>query len=236
MSKKIIAVALIMVLMVTMFTACKEKYIVEKINGIEYPVVVDKEGNTIINDKYQVAVYVTDEDGKVKKTDGEAQTNWVELNHVVLNEEMIQDAFYTLTIGEGWSADEIGRMVKDGTDGSCYIKCAKVGQVTKEEPFKKYLETKEAQINELIKEFEKENVKAELKKGTANLNKGNLDCTTYVLTIYDANNKLIHYAENFYYTRNDSIYKIEYMCLNGVGYDENFSLQSYLNINYEARG
>ena len=65
MNKKILAVALAILFIATAFTACKTKLDMTEINGTEFPLLTDKNGETIINEDNQVAVIVTDRDGEV---------------------------------------------------------------------------------------------------------------------------------------------------------------------------
>ena len=123
MEKKIIAVALVLVLIVTAFTACGKKYLMQEFDGIEYPVVTDDEGNTILNESNGVAFYVTDENNEIATNDkGETQTNWVTLKSDLATDDILAGDFYRLTVPKGWeAAGGAGRLEKKDTNEMCCI-------------------------------------------------------------------------------------------------------------------
>ena len=99
MNKKILAVALAMLFIVTAFTACKSKLDMTEINGNEYPLATDKDGNTIINEENRIAVIVTDENEEViTYTDGEDQTYWLQLDGDYVTDDMVQGKLYKFGI------------------------------------------------------------------------------------------------------------------------------------------
>lgn len=102
MNKKILAVALAILFIATAFTACKSKLDMTEINGKEYPLATDKDGNTIVNEENKVAVLVTERDGEViKYENGEDQTYWVELP-----KKHIERNGYSLILKDDWIYDD----------------------------------------------------------------------------------------------------------------------------------
>lgn len=238
MNKKIIAILLVFTLVITCFVACKRNdYEVTKIGGIDYPIVKDDEGNTIVNEDYQMAFYVTDANGDfVEDEDGEPQTNWVQLFDYITGEDMVQDTYFKMKIGEGWSAGDLGRIVKDDTDGKCYMGCVEIGEVTDDFTLDSYLLMLDEQNQEMIDEFNKAGCKAEMEKSATTVTIKNLQCITYKFRIEDTEGNLIHYAENLYYVHKDVVYKLEYICMDGIGYDEEFNFEAYIIANFTAKG
>ena len=59
----------------------------------------------------------------------------------------------------------------------------------------------------------------------------NVDTYKYV----DESGAIKHYAENYYFSTANAIYKITYACENGVGYDETFSLKDFLDVNFDFK-
>ena len=156
MNKKILALALAIVFIATAFTACKKGPELTEINGNEYPLAQDDNGETIINEENQIAVLVTDRNNEVLTyEDGENQTHWVQINGPLLMEDKIQTKEYSLGIPEGWEGDEIGgRVIKKGTDSKCYIQVKKMATLTGEETLDTYLEQVDAQNTAIAETFD----------------------------------------------------------------------------------
>ncbi len=247
MSKKILALALAIVFIATAFTACKKGPELTEINGMELPLVTDKDGQTIINEENQIAVLVTDRNNEVlTDLEGENQTHWVQINGPLVIEDTIQTKEYSLAIPSGWEGDErSGRVNKKGTDGQCYIQVVEVATLKGEETLDTYLEeidaqntaiaegfADEEQMNALIEQnpdfASYEGCKYTIAKSTGMISSAALNCQVRTHKIVDKDGKLIHFAENYYFVANKSIYKLDYICENGEGYNESFNFQQYV--------
>ena len=246
MNKKILALALAIVFVATAFTACKKTPELTKINGKEYPLETNKDGNTIINDENQIAVIVTDKNGEaIKAGDGENQTHWLQINGPIVIEGKVQSGKYSLGIPSGWEGEEIsGRVVKKGTDGDCYIQVKKIRKLEKGESLETYLEQIDAQNTAIAEAFADEEQMAALvaqnpdyeafvgSKYTVAENSVLLPDGTHSLSrvnkIVNKDGDIIHYAENYYFLDGKEIYKLDYICENGNGYDEGFSFPQYI--------
>lgn len=249
MNKKILALALAIVFIATAFTACKKGPELTEINGNEYPLETNADGETIVNEDNQIAVLVTDRNNEVLTyANGENQTHWVQITGPLVIEDRIQTEEYSLGIPEGWEGDMVsGKVVKKGTDGNCYIQVMKVADVSEEETIDTYLErvdaqntaiseafTDEEQMKTLIEKnpsFEKYNgCKYTITESATVITKKTLNCQIRIHKITDADGKVIHFAENYYFVANKSIYKLEYACVDGEGYNNGeFNFSSYIS-------
>lgn len=235
MEKKIIAVALVLVLMVTVFVGCSKKLETIKVNGMDIVPATDKEGNTIINDDFNIAFYVTDANNKlVTDENGEPQTNWLQINDTLSGEDVIVAEDYRFNIPEGWSSNG-WKMEKDKTEGKCYIQRVLISEITDEINFQTYSEVMEKQNNEAKELLEKEGCKVQIEKGETTITLKQIPCVNYLFKVVDKDGKLVHYSENYFYIEDNNIYVIEYTCLDGVGYDEEFDFWAYLNRNFVTR-
>ncbi len=251
MNKKILALALAIVFIATAFTACKKGPELTEINGNEYPLETNKDGETIVNEDNQIAVLVTDRNNEVLTYEnGENQTHWVQISGPLVIEDKLQTKEYTFGIPEGWEGNEIsGRVVKKGTDGQCYIQAVKVATLKGEESLDMYLESVDAQntaiaeafadeeqMNALIEQnpdiAEYKGCKYTIAKNTRMLTSVSLNCQVRTHKIVDKDGKLIHFAENYYFVADKSIYKLDYICEGGNGYDESFNFSSYIAENF----
>lgn len=233
MEKKIIAIALVLVLMVTVFVGCSKKYETTKINGNEFALVTDKEGNTIVDESYRVAFYVTDSEGNIEKDEnGEKITNWYQLKNTITDEEKIQSDLYEMAIIDGWGTNSVGIMTKDDTDDKCYIKYIQLAEVTNDLTLKSYLETVEEQNNKVIDALKEEGYIVEYSKESRQITLKAKECTYYQFKVIDNEGNVIHYAENYYFVHGNAISKLEYACQDGVGYDEEFIFKAYIDMNF----
>ncbi len=249
MNKKILAVALALLFVVTAFTACKSKLDMTEINGNEYPLMTDKDGNTIVNQENQVAVLVTDRDGEVLTyADGEDQTYWLQLDGDYVTDDMVQGKLYKFGVPKGWTGNRYGRVVKDKTDDKCYIKFTQHTELKEEETIETYLETIDSN-NEAIAEAINDPVQmAELIKKNPSfavyegceytmtksngMIVGSLNAQIRVHKIVDKDGKVVHYAENYYFVSDGVVYSVDYACEGGNGYDESFRFSNYIGKNF----
>lgn len=231
MNKKIIAILLVFVLVVTCFAACQKKKLdTVNINGENVALATDKDGNTIVNDDNQIAVLVTDADGKIiKYENGEDQTRWVEIKSAFAVDGYLIGENYKLAVPEGWSAEESrNRIVKDNTENQCYITFLKAKELKNSETLGEYLEEIEAQNEQLLLMLEENGYTLTTDKSNVVISDKGLKGILYVYKIVDADGKVIHYAEDVYFTAGTAVYNVTYMCGNGVGYDEPFDFVSYM--------
>ena len=217
MNKKILAVALAILFIATAFTACKTKLDMTEINGNEYPLLTDNHGETIVNESNQVAVIVTDREGEViTYENGEDQTYWLQLEGDYVTDNQVQGKLYKLGVLKGWTGNKYGRVEKNRTDGKCYIKFTNHKKLKADETFESYMDTVDAtndMIGDVINDpiqfeasLEKnpslavyKDCKYETTKSTATIGgKYNAEYRTYKIT--DKNGKIVHYAENYYFT------------------------------------
>ena len=251
MSKKILALAIAIVFIATAFTACKKGPELTEINGKEYPLATDKDGQTVINDENQIAVLVTDKNNEVLTYEnGENQTHWMQINGPLVVEGKVQSGKYSFDIPNGWEGEEIsGRVVKKGTDGDCYIQIMKVKTLKDKETLDTYLEQIDAQNTAIAEAFADEEQMAEIAKNDPSLatfagckyTVANNSCLiaegihsmVRVNKIVDKNDKMIHYAENYYFVDGKDVYKVDYICENGTGYDKSFNFSQYLLNNFK---
>lgn len=235
MEKKIIAVALVLVLMVTVFTACGKKYIIEEIEGVKYPLVTDEEGRTIIDESNRIAFYVTDQNGELATNDlSETQTNWVQLKGDLATEDMLKGDFYRLNVPEGWEADGgAGRLEKKDSNGLCCITpVSLVDEMEDGKTYNDYLVSYEDVLKQAAEELEKEGHQAGYKKSTTAITMKGLACTKFVFDLFDKDGKMLIHSENLLFAKGKTVYKMEYFSINGVGYDKDFDFEVYLNNNF----
>lgn len=233
MEKKIIAAALVLVMMITVFVGCGQKRKTIELNGKEYIPYTDQDGNTVVDDENHLIVVVTDENGEIITFEnGEEQTYFVEVYGDKLNDGKVHGQYGTFKQLKGWKSTDNGELEKEGTDGACVINVNVAGETSETEPYADFLGNVEALNEKLIEELKKQGYKAEMKKSTETITLKELNTTKYVYKVEDKDGKLVHYAESYYFTNGTTIYSISYLCRDGIGYDESFDCQSYLDTNF----
>ena len=65
-------------------------------------------------------------------------------------------------------------------------------------------------------------------KGAAMITVG-LNAQVRVNKIVDKSGKIVHFAENYYFVANKSVYKLDYICEGGTGYDDEFNFRQYIS-------
>ncbi len=233
MNKKIIALALAIVLIATLFAGCTKYGDKVEINGKDYIVMTDDEGNTIIDEDNNMIVVVTNANGKeVVDQNGEPQTYLVQVLGDELGNGKVYSKYGTFITPEGWEGNTKGFLVKKGTNEKCYINCTMVAEIDKENTYEKYIENAEQQIATIVLAAEQQGAKANIDKGGAVITKAEIATKKFTSEIYDSKGDLGLYSEVFYFTHEEKIYKLEYVCYDGAGYDESFNVEEYLYENF----
>ena len=246
MNKKIIAVFCVVILMVSIFSACKKKnqYTI-KINGKEQPVVTEN-GEIVTNSEGKVAVYVTNASGEnVTESGGNPKIEYVNPPSVIINpnKTMVYDIF-KMNIQDGWAPveDNSGKLAKNETEMKCYIKgeysATESEDLTLDMLVDQILESNRGIIDAINSGAGAEQGVDYTKAEMANEKTTFLGNEAYHLSfrIYNSKGDVVHYAENiFFRTSGNKIYCVSYVCEDGVGYDANFNFSDWANENITVR-
>ncbi|MBQ7595872.1 MAG: hypothetical protein IJU45_04315 [Clostridia bacterium] len=110
--KKTVAAAMIFILMLTAFTACKKNNVITDYQGHEHTLVM-KKGEYVQDEFGNLVEKVTDENGK-------KQTNIISFPDVIQRKSnQIENAYFKLTVPAGWKFDEEIRKFRIQHDGEC---------------------------------------------------------------------------------------------------------------------
>lgn len=235
MQKKIIAACCLIVAVTLIFASCGNKYQMIESNGILHPVVTDADGNTEVNEEGKLAVYVTDAHGDVvTNADGSVQKNYVEMPDIIVNDKdnVVETSLYKFTMPQGWEPGENGVFYKKNTDENCYVQIVLKKQLSTD-----HFETFDSVMNQVI--FENQQAVEEVKKtypdAAMNIEEGTLsngaETVNLSYIIKDETGVVAHYAYDIYFCIEDAVYKVNYICIDGVGYDETFDIKSVVEQN-----
>ena len=233
MTKKIIAIACAVVLVVLVFASCTKKPKTTTINGYDYVLVTDAEGNTVLSSDGMLRAYVLDEKGYiVTNTDGSNAEKLVSLpNDVAVGDNSLGTAEYSLTMPKGWTAEPSGKFIKDKTDNKCSVSMGfadKLEEITFDEYVQKNRSYQEGVIEQLRQQHPEYKYDAKFEELT--LSGHPTAVGTYKIT--DEKGKVTHYAVQMYYYYNEQAYYVNYVCVDGAGYDESFDFVSYIQEHY----
>lgn len=235
MTKKIIAISCALVMLVLVFAACQKKPQTTTINGEEYVLVTDAEGNTVMSSDGMLKAYVLDEKGYiVTNQDGSNAEKLVSLpNNTIIGDQTVSTDEYSLTMPKGWTATDAGQFTKDKTDGKCFVLLGleydlEANQTT----FAEFVQNYRASEELTEAEFKKNRPGLQIDTTYEDTTLGGHQASITSTKITDETGKLIHYALIYRYEYNGQVYRLNYACIDGVGYDENFDFVSYVNENY----
>lgn len=228
MEKKIIAVACALLMLVMAFTACG-KVIVTGDNGIEYEAVTDEEGNTVVNEDGEILVYVTDGDGDyIEDANGEPQTNVIDFPSVIAGDGIVETPYYTLTVPEGWTAEDDGRLVRDD-NGSTYIQITRLGEAGGVTP-QAYVEARQGMIDGVVSQLQADYPDTAVTYASHAFTAQQLDSYVAELRAPQSDGTMFYYAMNIYFVYDGYLYKVDYICSNG-SYDATFDALAVLDQN-----
>lgn len=175
MNKKIIAVFCVVILMVSVFSACGNKgYLLAKDeNGIEHAYVTDENGETVLNDEGNIRIYETDVNGKIAKDEnGKAKENFIEMPEILKTDKKYQTEEFIFNIPDGWKIGDNG-FIAASTDDSVKIQ---FNNVTANGSDLDAVVSEAINQSNLIKEeIEKSNGKATLDQGNTKLTSNQID-------------------------------------------------------------
>ena len=233
MSKKIIALSLAILFIVTCFVACGKKYDTTKVNGDNVILVTDEDGNPVIHDADNVIALVTDSDGEVLTYEnGEDQTRYIQIKDALEVEGYAYGENNKMKLLNGWSIGTGSRLVKEKTDGKCYIQFTKNKVLKGEETIEDYLDAVDTQNDSLVDVFKQKGYTLTITDGTASISGGKIAAEKRVFKIVDSEGTVVHYAENYYFVAGKTIHSLNYVCENGAGYDESFNFEEFARINF----
>ncbi len=233
MSKKIIALSLALLLIVTCFVACGKKYDTTKVNGEDVILVTDENGNPVIRDDSQVVALVTDSNGEVLTYEnGENQTRYIQIIDAIEIENFAYGEKNKMKVLNGWTVDGRSRLVKDKTEGNCHISFTLTKTLEGKETLADYLDAVDEQNDLLVDVLEKQGSTLTMSDGTASISGGKIVAEKRVYKIVDAEGNVTHYAEKYYFVAGKSIYSLNYACEEGVGYDESFNFEEFARTNF----
>lgn len=238
MNKKIIAILLVFTLVITCFVACqKQKYETTNINGLDVLLHTDENGNTVINEDNQIVAVVTDREGEIiTYENGENQTYNIQISGSWVGDGFIQDKDYKLVIPEGWRGTEDNKIIKRDTEDHCYINFIENKTLEKNETLETYLDAIDQQNEQLVEGFKTEGYTLTVDRKTTTIGTSATKYEWYAYKVVDGNGEVIHYAENYYFIAAKTIYSVNYICENGVGYDETFNFGEYVKNGFTFKG
>lgn len=216
MEKKIIACSLMMLLLVCCFVACGKKPTIKGNNGIEYVVVTDEEGNSVLNKDGDIAVYVTDDHGRyVKDGNGERQTNYIEFPDKIINGATYEGRDFIFTVAEdaGWTLEQSGQFTK-GDDGKTYITVKDYGEVGDGETLATLIAGIKSDNAPVMEEVKKQYPDAVMNVTDVEITDKKVPATVVEFIIKDADGVLMHHAHCTYYISNGHYYVVQYICQN----------------------
>ena len=237
MSKKIIAVALAIVMIAVMFTACSKKLRVEKIEGKEHAVMTDKDGNVVVDASNRVQAIVTDRAGEIVTYEGgEPQTYWVPIQNYFVADGKLYTGMCVLSSVKGWEMAEAGVMEKKDTDGKCTITVSIMIEKDYEDAsLEEWLAHNRETEKELAIALKENGYSVEASEEKVTLTENNIDMILCKAVIYNPDGSIANYSETFYFqVEGNKKYSIQYKCADGVGYESNFVFTDFVNHNFNV--
>lgn len=239
MSKKIIAVALALVCIATVFTACQQKKDIYKINGVDVAVVTNEEGKAIVDDENRICAIVTDRNGEVVTYENkEPQTYWVTVkNSFVADNTVYTPVFYMNGI-DGWDFNSLGALEKKKSDKKCTIGCSLVMvEGYEDKTLDEYLAYRDELNLQAKAVYENEGYKVSVEKKVVETTTNKIPMIYYKEVITNPDGTIGNYSESVYfqYGKTTDKYCLQYKSMEGVGYNESFNFLEFVDNNFTIR-
>lgn len=238
MSKKIIALALTLICIATVFTACQQKFDMYKINGIDIAVVTDADGKAIVDESNRIAAIVTDREGEIVTYENkEPQTYWVTVQNSFVVDNTVYTPVYLMEGLSGWEFNALGGLEKKKTNGKCKIECAIILEEDyMDKSLDDYLKKRDERNAEALALYEKEGYKVTVEKKTVEVTEKKIPMVYYTEIIYNSDGSIANYSESLFFQHGGTDkYSIQYKSADGVGLDKDFDFIEFVNNNFELR-
>lgn len=236
MSKKIIAVSLAMLMMVVAFVGCTKSELYVDKDGHEHLLMLDKEGNTVLNDNGKIIVYVTEADGDIKKdNEGKPMTALIDFPEKMVKDDTVATPYYSLTLPKTWKLQEDGDFIYSENE-KIRIKVEMLDLdegLTLEDYMKKATEAGKEFSSAIEKKY---NVKFTDELTKATVTEKNHSCYHSKITI-TKEDIVKYYVESINFKHNDKIYKISLECEENSysELEEKIDFFSLVNINLKTK-
>ncbi len=239
MSKKIIALALALVCIATVFTACQQKLDIYKIGGNDVAVVTNADGKVVIDDENRLCAIVTDRQGEIVTYENkEPQTYWIQLDNSFVADNTVYTPVFVMNGIDGWDFNVLGALEKKKTSGQCQISCALImAQGYEDKNLDEYLEYRDELNVEAKALYEKEGYKISVEKKAVEATADKIPMIYYKEIIYNPDGTYANYSESVYfqYGKTTDKYCLQYKSANGVGIDDNFNFLEFVDNNFTVR-
>lgn len=232
MSKKIIAAALALLMFVVCFTGCTKKLMTTVINGQEYVLATDKDGNTFFDEENKLAIYPTNENGEVvTDKNGDPVINYVGIDNILIFEDKIVTDFYQLGIPTGWEGQG-QNLFKKGSNNMAHIKIIEHGKVSATNTALTQAQKALEGNQELIKALELNGYKIEQFAGEATITASGVKAQRVAFLVKDSSGAVVQFADGYYFEYKNTVYKAEYAVIDPAHYEADFDFAAYLRGNF----
>ena len=243
MQKRILALALAVILIAASFAGCgKKKDVVESKDGLEYEAVTDAQGNKTFTGEENVLVYQKDKDGNYIKDDkGEKKTVSVKVENgrIVTDDSLETKTFKFAFPRKDWYTNPRGRFYKEDTDGEVSLGVYEIPRLAEGET----RDTVYERFQLYVKQLEEETAKPETEY-TVDAQLYDTVVTDKKLVLKGIDEKIYlkgqegvhqHYATAYVFTEDGRIYNFDYACTKGEFYDESIDLVQIINDYFIAK-
>lgn len=230
MEKKIIAVALILVLIATAFVGCKKGEIYVDDDGYEHLLVTDKEGNTVLDENGNIKTYITEADGSIKKDeDGKKLEGIVAFPDLLVKDNVVETPYYKIVYPEEeWViVNRTGRACRNNSIDSS-LNVTILDNLPKETTLDSYYEEQKITAEKIHEQNIAVNTKSELICEKISLTSANCDTRKIEYKVINPEGKVIYYSINLYVMSGDTILSIRYAST-GEYYESDLDIVAFLN-------
>lgn len=237
MNKKIIAVFCVVILMVSVFSACGNKgYLLMKDeNGVEHAYVTDENGSTVLNEQGEIRVYQTEKNGEIAKDEnGKPKENSIQKPSFVAADDKYETDDFVLSITDEWkNATNISVKYIKGKNTECYIQISQAMDdfENTENELAERLKG-EIELNESLFGVSKNGVTPSFEHGYKEICGMNMYTYEYYIEV---EGKPSYYSSTFYFAIGKNVYCISYTDNDGKEYSPDFDFSSYLEKNLTVK-
>lgn len=214
MEKKIIAIALVMIMMIVVLVGCNKSEVYVDEDGNEHLLALDEEGNTMLNDNGRIVVYATEADGEIKEDkDGEPITAVIDFPTMVVGKNSVETPDYKLSLPDKWKSQDNGEFIyKENENVSIKVEILELDEYeTLDNYMNDAIEAEKVFVESIKQEYDV-TVEDTIEEGNITL-KGHF--CYYTKTKITKDDRIVYYVETINFENNGKVYKASYCCKDG---------------------
>lgn len=211
------------------------KYVMQKIDEKPYIVVLGEDGKHVKNDKNQILVVLTDENGNVVfDENGNPKTTWLDVSGTLTDRTGISGNGFTISIPAGWKPHGAGYIVMEKSQKNM-IQCSVINKYN-ELSFNEFMNVLSENQAKTHENHKKNGSTVSFESRNITFSDANISGVYQKEVIHNKNGGLANYKESIYFEMNGERYWFVYISSDDESLKAaaDFNFLDFVNTNFKV--